>query len=360
MSVIFKNFLPSVMRNTRWGELITVFQDIINDLRTEKVNLLKTKFIVDNMTEDEMKEMAIKFGYTLLSLDGYTSTTTYLKKQIKTIVERILAKNTRNGYKYIYYIYGFSGDIYPIRLVSNIFDVWDEYWTRESIVTARDRTLDEDDSYTLDSSDPDWITALDQTTSSWILLRHLVLQYAPKFIENANEFISDATHRSFYNDVKQMKRATELPYFEHKIDINAYSTGGIYVKTYYNYDQSVFANMTSIFLADSNPSGLINFDHIQLGNSTRTSFASGTISGVVSLVRTLRTQPSGEIEFINTLTSIQCNARRILSDKQKMDYPITELSLHNANSGCILYSTFPAIKWNSRQYSNLAWDIQLI
>ena len=359
--ITYKKFLPSVIRNTRWGDLITVFQDIINDLRTEKVDLLKTKFETDNMTDDELKEMAVKFGYTLLSLDGYTSTSEYLRKQIKTIVARILNKNTRTGYKYIGYIYNLSLDIFPIRLIADIFDGWDEYWDRDSIIIAQERTLDEDESHTLDSSDPDWITALDQVSVSYTLLRHLIIQYSPKFVENETEFMSDETCRSFRNDVLQMKRATEIPYFEHKLNISAYQAGGLYTKEYIDYDETLTAQMKSMFIYDiSRPSGLAYFDHIQLGNGTRTSFASGTISGVVSLIQTLRTQPSGEIEFINTLNSTRCNARRILTDKQKMSYPITELSLHDANSGCLFYSTFPQVRWSSRMYSNLAWDITLI
>jgi hypothetical protein len=346
------------MQNTRWGDLITVVQDIINDLKTEQIDLLKNKFNINTMTNLELKEMVSKFGYSLLSLSGYTSSTRYLKKQLETIVLRIQNKNTRIGYKYILYVYDLKGDLYPIYLTDgSIFKVWDEYWNRKTSILAQERTLDENETYTLDNTDPYWINSLDQSGSSLTILRHLVLSYQFKYIENSLEFLSVNSCRSIYNDVQQMKRATELIYFEPKLIIQGNLNKTLKTTTYNTYDNSASTTMKSILISGS---GLLSFNHVQFGNSTRTSFASGTISGVVSLVNTLRTTPSGQLEFIETKSQTLLHCRQIITDKQKFPNSITELSLHDSTSGCIFYSTFPAIKFYDRMNSNLSFKINLI
>ena len=365
--IVFNKFLPAVMRNTRWGELITVFQDIINDLRTDHINTLKEKFDVNLMTEDELKDTAIKFGFNLLSLDGYTSSMYFLRREISTICPRIPAKTTRVGYKYIFYNFNLTGEVFPILLSKNkwypLNDAWlplDEYWEDTTILHTQDFTLDPDIPDTLDSSTGTWITTLDQTQLDYNILRVLLISYKPKYIENISEFISENTHKVFYNDINQMKRVTEVPYFEHRVEIETNTSGVVTTKTYYNYDQTISTNMQSIMITPSS-SGLIPFNHIQIGNSVHP-IISSSISGVLSLVGTLKTESSGTLgmlQYIEPNISNQIYVRKELTNRNTFP-EFTEISLHNANSGCLYYATFPKVKWDSKQYSNVLFKINLV
>jgi hypothetical protein len=359
--VIFKKFLPAVMRNTRWGDLITVFQDIVNDLKTEQISTLRNKFDINLMTDDELFDTAAKFGFSLLSLDGYTSTSHFLRKEVSNIAARIPAKTTRTGYKYIFYNFNLNGEIFPIQLVANT--VWtpiDTYWTDTSIMHVQDFFLDPSPSDTLDSTTGLWISTLDQTQLDYTLLRNFVLSYKSKYIETATEFISTNTQKVFYNDVLQMKRATEIPYFEHRLEIATNASGLITTKTYYDYAQTLSADMKSIMVKPTS-SGLMTFNHIQIGNGSRTTLNS-SISGVLNLVGTLKTGVSGTL---GTLQYIAANQTNQIYVRKKYDNRCTfptfsEISLHNASSGCLYYSTFPQVKWDAKQYSGVLFRITLV
>jgi len=334
-----------------------VFQSIVADLKTEKIDAIKYKNDINNMTTNEIFDISDKFGYTLLSLDGYTSTEDYLRKEVKSLIPRIQWKNTRTAYKWLFYIFNLIGDIYPIRTIGldPTFRVVDDYWTNESINITQTFTLDPDPADTLDSTTGLWISILDQTTSAVTILRHLLISYAPRFIENTTEFISLNTLKVFLSDVKQTKRATEIPYFEHQLIVPAYLNKTLYTKTYTTYDESSSANMYSILTG----SNLTNFNFMEFGNGARSSFASGTISGVVSLVKTLRTTPSGEIQFIESLSANQLYGRRIITDKNIFP-SFTEIALKDANSGCLLYSTFPKVQWDEKMFSSILFKINLV
>jgi hypothetical protein len=359
--IIYKKFLPAIMRNTRWGDLITVFQNIVDDLKTEQINTLKNKFDLDLMTQDELFDTASEFGFNLLSLDGYTSSEYFLRREVSTIVPRISSKNTRSGYKYIFYNFNLTGDVYPIQLVGGT--VWtplDNYWTDTTILHVQDFFLDPTPDDTLDSVTGLWITTLDQTSLSYTILRNLLLSYKPKYIENNTIFATSETNQVFYNDVLQMKRATEVPYFEHRLEIETNSSGIVSTKTYTDYTNTVSADMKSIIVKPSS-SGLINFNFIQIGNSSRTTLNS-SINGVLNLVGTLKTNTSGSLGMLQYIEDNKINQIHV---RKKLDSKCTfpkfsEISLHDANSGTLYYATFPNIDWYSKMYGNLLVKINLI
>jgi hypothetical protein len=359
--IIYKKLLPYIMRNTRWGDLITVFQSIVNDLRTEQIDTLKNKFDLDLMTQDELFDTASEFGFDLLSLDGYTSSEYFLRREVSTIVPRISSKTTRSGYKYIFYNFNFTGDVYPIQLVGGT--VWtplDNYWTDTTILHTQVFTFDPDPADTFDSTTGLWISTFDQTISSYTLLRNLLLSYKPKYIETASEFISVNTQKVFYNDVLQMKRATEVPYFEHRLEMETSSSGIVSTRTYTDYLNTISADVKSIMVIPSS-SGLISTNFVRIGNSAHTTLNS-SITTVAALVGTIKTGSSGtlgQLQYIEDNKINQFYARRKLD--AKCTFPtFSEISLHNSNSGCLYYATFQQIKWDSKQFANVLFKINLI
>jgi hypothetical protein len=365
--IIYKKFLPAIMRNTRWGDLITVFQNIVDDLKTEKINLLKNKFNLDLMTQDELFDTASEFGFDLLSLDGYTSSEYFLRREVSTIVPRIKSKNTRTGYKYIFYNFNLTGDVYPILLSKNVWyplnDAWlplDQYWDDTTIIYVQDFTIDPDIPDTLDSSTGLWISTLDQTQLNYVILRVLLISYKPKYIETTSEFISVNTQKVFYNDVLQMKRITEIPYFEHRLEIETNCSGVISTRTYTDYANTISADMKSIMIGNCS-SGLLPVNFARIGNSAHTTLNS-SITSVASLVGDLRTGSSGTLGMLQYIEDNKINqfyARKELTNKNTFP-TFSEISLHNANSGCLYYSSFPKVHWDSKQFANVLFKINLI
>jgi len=47
MTVNYKKLLPVNIQNTRWGQLIEAFQDlIVNNVKSEKIDIIKKMFIL--------------------------------------------------------------------------------------------------------------------------------------------------------------------------------------------------------------------------------------------------------------------------------------------------------------------------
>ena len=106
MIIDYKEFLPSALRSTRWGEFIEAFQSLIeDDFIPDKIEYIFNQFDIEEATEEQLVDLAYRLGFELSILTGYTSTTDYLQKEIRTIVARIKSKATRGGYRNINYIF---------------------------------------------------------------------------------------------------------------------------------------------------------------------------------------------------------------------------------------------------------------
>jgi hypothetical protein len=350
MAIKYRDLLPSVIKNTRWGQFADAYQYVIDLFTAEKINPIKDQYNIDKMSNDEIKNIAFLFGYNLYSLTGYTSSTYYLKKQIETISKRISYKNTKKGYQTLGYIYDLFINVYPIRLIGldSIFSVRDTYWEDEAF-TLETFSLDMDPGVTLDSDD--W-PSLDVTTSSLNkTIRHFVIQYSPKYIEDATTFISKETLFSFGKDVDQQRRTTEIPYFEHMLKINTSITGAQTDKTWVSYDNGVS------FIQESKAysPNLLNIIEVQLGDSILPDLSS-TPSGVQNLSYTYSV--SGALVNINS-SATRFNYRIDIEEKCKNLVEFSEIALLNS-SGVAFYSHFPTIKNNDSLNSNLAFDIRFV
>ena len=85
MGISYKSLLPKIMQSTRWGQFIDAFQNVIDEIVTNVVEPIKTRFQYNLMTQTELLDMAAKLGYTITYLDGYTSSNLYFKKEILSI-----------------------------------------------------------------------------------------------------------------------------------------------------------------------------------------------------------------------------------------------------------------------------------
>ena len=264
MALDLKKLLPSNMRNNRWGEFIEVLQNIlIDDVKVNKVDIIKTQYQIEQATTAELKRLASMFGNNVQTLTGYTLSDRYIQRSLLTLIPRILYKNTRRGYKNIHYIYNLIGDIFPLYEDndSGSLKVLENWWTSseyEEIINILDSgddnllyklpikldtgltTLDQGDeldtyynvySSSVSSNLPDGyldsgdITTLDEVAVLDNLTRHLIFTYKHIFVEDSSDFLSFNTHLTLRDNLKNMKKATEIIYIEPKLEINTNSNG---------------------------------------------------------------------------------------------------------------------------------------
>jgi hypothetical protein len=94
MNFSFKKFLPKIMNDTLWGELIEVWQSIYQDIKDDVVFKIFNQYDLDNIGEQDLIDLSKMFGWDLLYLTGYTSTFEFLKKEVELIIPRLVTKST--------------------------------------------------------------------------------------------------------------------------------------------------------------------------------------------------------------------------------------------------------------------------
>ena len=363
MGISYKSLLPKQMQSTRWGQFIDAFQSIIDDVVLNIVTPIKTRFIYNLMTQDQIVDMCAKLGFKITYKDGYTVTSNYFLKELLTIVPRIYSKTTKTGYKYIFKIFNLNADVYPIFYTFNnnkyTFQVQDNYWNESVGIAGTYRTLDESPPLTLDST---LVTLDSNSTSAIIPLRHFVISYINNFIEDITQFLSINTQKAFYNDVQYMKRSTEIPYFEPIIKLSCPS-GSLNIPTgvvWTDYQLNKYTNQTQV-LFKNNLSGITS---IQLGNSGFVN-ANNATGGVQSLKYTITNNTSG-MQYITTPNANIFKARKLVTEKFKFldntssQLYFTEMAVIGGSGQCIAYTTFPKIQWYPYMYQSLKFDISII
>jgi hypothetical protein len=386
--ISFKKFLPQVMQDTRWGELAEVWQAIYSDLNTNKAKIIFDQYDYDEISDDNLKDLAILFGFNLKSYTGYTSESYYLKKQLETLIQRIKYKSTPTCYQY-------QG--VPYNLVSNGYSVvYDDaiakYIADESLIgtsyygtTYLDRddkgyqyylsTVNCDSGLVLDNSplyyadtmqlvstdststldlsylDTIYFSILDGSELLYNLTRNIVFNYEHKFVENANEFMSINTLKALHNDINQFKRITDRCYFEPYLKIEVNSDKSDTQKIWKDYEGSGLATQHSILIDGS----FSNWSTIRLGTGSHT---------VIDTSITDVDEYLFSIDYIDNTNKIiesstNYNFRTLITEMQYFS-GFTELAIWDTSSGCVLYSTFPTIQWEDTMYSNIKFDFQII
>ena len=270
MNINFRKLLPSILRNTRWAQLIEAFQEVVEDIKSNKIDVLKNQYLVENMSNADIIKMIRELGYNVQNFEGYTNSQEYLLRQLYTVIPRVEYKNVEKGYEFLDFIYNLSSNIYPLyyeeerlkpiynwknmvesldeqytldRDGNNALVVYDDYlndWMLDSGAFGVDNqtTLDRDliylfqgninDGLSLFYLDTEEFPNLDMTYIMNMITRHFLYSYKFDFIEEKDVFINSRTSRALHYDLLRQKRRTEVPYFEPYLEFNTeMSTGNI-------------------------------------------------------------------------------------------------------------------------------------
>ena len=387
MNFSFKKFLPFEMRETRWGELAEVIQSIYIDFKSDKINPIFNQYDIDEVSEDDIKELANLFGFNLKYLTGYTSTYNFLLKELLTIVPRIKTKTTppsyvlngipfnliSNGYSVIYdediskYI-GSESSVVPYVEGTLYLDRADKKYVYyislvncdEELVCdgstilysdtlerlSLDDTIDLTDT-TLDATN---FPSLDGSNYIYYLTRNFIFNYVHKFVENEDEFMSINTLKVLLNDIKQNKKLTDRCYFEPYLFIETTSDNLETDKIWTDYEGTALTTQKNILITGD----LSDVVKIRFGNSSH-AIIDGSITDVDNF--TFEKDYDDDVSKI-TDESNHINFRLLITELQQFE-AITEIALMDISDNCLLYSTFPKIQWDSLMYTNIKLDFEI-
>lgn len=398
-NVDYKRLLPKKMRDTRWGEFIEVFQEEIEQINSEKIRPIFDQFDLEKATKQELIDYCNYYGYDVLNLEGLTSTREYLKKQVLSVIPKIIYKTTYKVFPYVGLPYGLTttghNTIYnfgnnTIITLESIEEAQDYIsdpvttldWGSPNIVYyldlytldyidpltgETDFTLDDFPISTLNEQNPVYIDPnpnpnmdttlddplipiLDMELALSMISRIFVISYKPNFVENSFEFLSEDSMKSLASDTEKIKRATDFVYYESHVPIRLNSDKSVTTKTWKNFEGVETANQESILISND----LSQLGSIRLGNSSHNVLHSG-ITDVKSFTQEF--QYSGCVWHNQTESYLY--GRPLIKENQHFD-PITEIALMDVNSGCMAYSKFPKISWREDLNANIKFDIQLI
>jgi hypothetical protein len=377
MTVNFKNLLPTAMRPTRWGQLAQAYQTIWNDLINEKVKPILQQLDIDNATNDEIKLIFQQFGFNLSSYQGFCSLNEYYRREALTLATRILYKTTRNSFLYTMYIYNLLGDIYPlyldtITLLTPITDWWshNEFSLSLNILDAGEYNIlyysgetpvygtPKESGFSTTTLDSDTFLTLDQQSNVDTITRYLLLSFKYLFVEDSTQFLSQYTLKAFADDISQVKKATEIPFFEPNLFINFNNDKSIKTTTYNDYEQSLSGvSQQSIIISGTS---LSNFYKIKFGIGRHVEINNSIVSVQVSSFELLASQL---VNCTHTTSEYTSGASSYVSYRKLFNYPqklteFSEMSLMHVSGGCLAYSTFPIVKFPTNMNSNIQLSFQ--
>lgn len=388
MNFSFKNFIPRIMRDTKWGSLTEVWQSIYTNIKNDKIRAIFDQYDFDHITEQELRDLAVMFGFNLKTLNGYTSELDFIKKEVLFIIPRLEVKTTPGcfllqglpfnlvsaGYSVIY---DSSIDKYRVDeslLGSSYYgtthlDREDRNYTYMKSIINLDEyiSLDHSPAYTPDvfqrvsigtylSLDPSYLDydqfpTLDGSLFLYSLTRNMTFNYQYKFVENTTEFLSVNTLKVLQSDINQFKRITDRCYYEPYLFFKLNSDKSITNKIWTDYEGNNSVTQKSILIKDT----FENWATIRFGIGAHT-----TIDGTIIDVQNY----SFSWDYISNTnkiieSAIHYNFRTLITEMQKITY-FTELAVLDTDGDCVLYSTFPKVQWDSKMYSNIKFDFEII
>ena len=374
MNINFKNLLPHIMRDTKWGELVEVVQSVVQTIYDEKINPLTLLYNLQNTNTTEIKKIISFFGYPLLTAEGFTSSLTFLRRQLYSIIFRISNKNTKLAYEIIFKIFYYIGNVYPLVKESDYL-IPDEYWWENvenlDTPTTLDAEIDNilyyislmtdvglkvDKGYMVDYMHeisagkskylPQYLDTinlpfLDYFINTYNYTRHILISFTPFYIESESIWVSENTFKIFNNDCIQNKKEVEVLHYEINlpISINIDQTERIVSLT--NYDKSINSSIISII--NINFLDLINFDYLILKNSQ---------------IEEQLIFEKENIKIIN-ISNNNLKFRNKIYAKSKI-ISFDEIYLKNESLETLLYARFPKIEIPINIYTNIQININAI
>ena len=104
-----RKYLLPIIKKNKVADILSAFSMVLFErFYNEKLLPKKNRYNIDESSEEYLKYNIWELGHDLTEGSKYTGSKEYLKRQAKTLSARILKKNTRPSYLYLFYVYGFK------------------------------------------------------------------------------------------------------------------------------------------------------------------------------------------------------------------------------------------------------------
>lgn len=293
--VNFRDLLPGYLKNTRWDDIISTWQTLIDDWKLQVLNRIKDRFDFNKANQEEKEDSIFRLGYDLPKYDGYTNSELYVNKQLSNLSKQIKNKTTPISYDYMYYIFNLIGNVYPMRFgdgklrpakqIGATFErpdrqvlFFDQDLPFIQFYINNDPTLPFPDNPpietglpvllfdSLDEPDPLAQALFFDGNEEIEYTGHFVLAYNNKLAETPTDFITPETAKAMYESVEQIKRKIEVPHYQYllRFAFNPYNaTPNPRIEYYITADEMNTAQVESIIVSPTDR--LIDVSKIQLG-----------------------------------------------------------------------------------------------
>ena len=360
MNFSFKNLLAKILRPGRWGEFLEVIQDMVREIKADKMDRLRDKINLDLAGETDLEDFIDGTGFNLPKFDGYTSSLYYLRERAKGIIFEIRTKLSIESILSMYKGFLVYGSAYGVQRFSS--EIW------RTLYTDTEGTL-----ITLDQEVGTALPALYLDTTEWVTLdedvntgfiSHLVLTYGWVFAENTTQLWSPETARAFYLTLRQNKRKRDFHRFQPylKIDLNANNTAKTWAYPVYTRDASALQK-TILLTGD-----LSDIARIDLGNGVHTTIDL-SITGCQSVIDTFTVGANYQYDFreVKTNSATTLNLEYSYTEWTKLSDTIgnqiltlTECALFDSGNNIIAYATFPEVNYTEEMLSTILFEFNIV
>lgn len=351
MALNLTKLIPSNLRVVqRFVDLISAFQSYLYGVVKVNINNFKNRSDINIVTQADAENMIWDKGFNLSKGDGYTSTLRYTKRELLTLVKRILTKSSHKSYQYIFYIFDLMGETSPC-----IFNVDGTLTPRLTWLTSSDvnnMSLQLDTSLTLDMPYAQFaFWTLDYGDFVNFTTRHINISYSPRFVENSEDQMSIGTCAAFFNDVAQNKRLVEIPHYEFRLYADASLFGNDTIEVWTDYDNTFTVNQHSIYLQHMD----IYAYNSTMSEAYSVQFGNG-IHNVIDQSITGCASPTTAILPLSDFIIAQQDATHLYFRHKMFPYEkfgdIREAIIYDSIGNAIFYTTFPWIHFDPRMLSH--------
>lgn len=374
----FKALVPTNLRSTRWLQFFEAMEDYVQEFKTNKLKVLEDKFIPENSSSRNLRDLIERKGYRLIETEGYTSTMEYFRRRAEALPTEVVWLLSNKCYREVlksFWLVGesfgldkdFDGFFYPRRLVGNTnsVDQGSQLLDQEvdiifffigGVPVPNPPLQTFQPALFLDSFEFPNLDLDSQRSGS----NHFLIDYGFYVVEDKDVFISRNTSRALFDTVRQIHRMKEIPHYRPVIRPKVLSDKQPTIKPYTTYDQDSTknSNMESIYL-----NGNFNLvQYVEIGtdphpvltpNINRANVSLGVLP-VSGLFDVIRQSVSGmDIEY-----KVLESGRLSVSGTNVTNF--SEVCLLDENLNGVAYVKFPKIFFDRRMLTSLKIEIDAV
>lgn len=373
-----KNLIPKNLKGSRWEDFFQAMDNYFTDFKNFKIAILKNKFSVNGNTDKEtLRDLVKQKGYSIIELNGYSSTLEYIQRRALNIPNEILWLLSETCYRHVLKTFWYYGNVfglaldpdgyyYPVDLNANISSIDNDvplldqevdiiyYYVNDIPVPNPPQQtflpaifLDTEDIPNLDMDDIRDVT------------NHFLIEYGFYKTESLDVFVSENTSRALYDTVSQIHRLKEVPHYRVSLPLEINTDGSLNETEYISYDGLDTSTIKTIYI-----SGNFNLvRYVDVGKSFHP-IIDNTITGCkesiglvpVSGVFTVNSQSASGIDIEYKVQEY----KKFQTASGEIIYSFSEITFLDDSLNPIAYTRIPKITWYDKMFTGVRFKITCV